>query len=185
MKKRKREDKGKIQKKHREIIVPLGPGKIARGGGLVFGTYSTYGTILPVISAPARNGLRIFLRISYKPGSRINIDNLLPVSKSADLKFPRGITTTKSRNTFKQDTLKKRCPYKTSPHKTSPHKTSPVTKRHPTKRHLAQNVTSTKRHQKTSPVTKRHLIVAVSTMRNNMSQDIIAVGTMRNPPVLS
>ncbi len=81
-----------------------------------------------------------------------------------------------------------RCPYKTSPHKTSPHKTSPhktsphkrspVIKRHPIKRHLAQNVTSTKRHQKTSPVTKRHLIVAVSTMGNNTSPDIIAVGTM-------
>jgi hypothetical protein len=90
---------------------------------------------------------------------------------------------------------KYRCPYKTSPHKTSPHitsphktsphKTSPVTKRHPTKRHLAQNVTSTKRHQKTSPVTNRHLIVPVSTMRNNASPDIIAVGTMRNPPVHS
>ncbi len=71
----------------------------------------------------------------------------------------------------------KTSPHKTSPHKTSPHKRSPVTKRHPTKRHLPQNVTSTKRHQKTSPVTKCHLIVAVSTMRNNTSSDIIAVGT--------
>jgi hypothetical protein len=58
-------------------------------------------------------------------------------------------------------------PRKTSPHKMLTHKRSPVTKRHPTKRHLAQNVTSTKRHQKMSPVTKRHLIVAVSAMRNS------------------
>ncbi len=59
------------------------------------------------------------------------------------------------------------CPYKMSPHKTSPHKRSPVTKRQPTKRHLAQNITSTKRHQKTSPVTKRHL--SASTQLINLS----------------
>jgi hypothetical protein len=79
-------------------------------------------------------------------------------------------------------------PQKVTCNKTSPHKTSPATKKKK-KRHLPQNVTShktsppTKRHlYKTSPVTKRHLIV-VRTMRNNKCPDIIAVVTMRNPPV--
>ncbi len=62
-------------------------------------------------------------------------------------------------------------PQKVTSNKTSPHKTSPGTKRH-----LSQNVTK-KRHQT--------YVIAVSTMRNKTCPDIIAVGTMRNPPVHS